>query len=627
MIKIKKVRKTKKEIIKTNEKKEEMKIQNFLDISAPATIKFYQDYFICGNNFKSVWVIRDYPTETSEQAILKHLGEMSGVTVRLYISRLSAFEERNIINNATNKNKMNLYKSTQMNDKVKAEMNLNDMAQLVANMHREKEPLLKASVFIETASASLETLKDLQANVMAELTRNKLGIDRLLLRQKEGFTAVQPCGFNTFKRQFERVLPAQSVANLYPFSYSGKTDANGFYLGHDKYGSNIIVDFNKRGGDKVNSNILILGNSGQGKSYLMKLITTILLESGKSGIILDAEEEYEELVENLEGNYIDITSTCKINVLEPKLFFTQVNEQLAEDDPNVEEEQGLKQMQTNIISNHITFLRDFFRSYKSFTDEQLDTIEIMLQKLYRLFNLTNTTDFTKVKKTSFPTLSDFYTLLKDEYNRLEEDNKYQEIYTKDMLQKLLLGLNSMCVGSQSHIFNGHTTIEDDRLICFNIKSLLDADQSLRNALMFNIIAYMADKLITKGNTFADIDELYLLLGDLKIVEYIRNFMKRVRKRESLLILASQNIEDFDLPKVREYTKPLFSIPTYKFLFNFGETNPKTIMNLLQLNEEEYNIIKYPQRGQCLFKCGSETFNLQVKSPKYKAELFGEGGGR
>ena len=66
-----------------------------------------------------------------------------------------------------------------------------------------------------------------------------------------------PSGRDMFKEQFERVLPATSVANLFPFNYSGKTDPHGIYLGADKFGSNIIVDFNRRSDDKTNANILI----------------------------------------------------------------------------------------------------------------------------------------------------------------------------------------------------------------------------------------------------------------------------------------------------------------------------------------------------------------------------------
>ena len=110
-----------------------------------------------------------------------------------------------------------------------------------------------------------------------------------------------PSGYNLFKDQFERVLPASSVANLYPFNYSGKTDPHGFYIGRDKFGSNVLVDFNRRADDKTNANILILGNSGQGKSYLLKLLLTNLRESGMHICALDPEMEYEDLTNNLEG--------------------------------------------------------------------------------------------------------------------------------------------------------------------------------------------------------------------------------------------------------------------------------------------------------------------------------------
>ena len=129
-----------------------------------------------------------------------------------------------------------------------------------------------------------------------ELARSKISVDRLMLRQKEGFLSVLPVGANMFGTQYERVLPVNSVANLYPFNYSGKTDPNGIYIGRDKFGSNVLVDFDRRAEDKTTSNILILGNSGQGKSYLLKLLLTNIRESGKSIICLDPENEVRQEV-------------------------------------------------------------------------------------------------------------------------------------------------------------------------------------------------------------------------------------------------------------------------------------------------------------------------------------------
>ena len=61
--------------------------------------------------------------------------------------------------------------------------------------------------------------------------------------------------YNSFASQFERVLPASSVANLYPFNYRVKQIQMDSI--DDKYGTNIIVDFDRRAEDKTNSNILI----------------------------------------------------------------------------------------------------------------------------------------------------------------------------------------------------------------------------------------------------------------------------------------------------------------------------------------------------------------------------------
>ncbi len=208
---------------------EEIREQDFLDMIAPSTIRFYTDYFICGNTFRSVWALREYPTVTEE------------------------------------------------------------------------------------------------------LVRCKLNVDRLILQQKRGFQTVIPGGRNEFGEQFERVLPASSVANLYPFNYSGKTDTCGFYIGKDKYGSNVLVDFNQRAEDKTNGSILILGNSGQGKSYLLKLILCNLREAGMRILCLDPEMEYKELTQHMDGCFVDLMDgSYMINPLEPKMWAVGEMEENAE---------------------------------------------------------------------------------------------------------------------------------------------------------------------------------------------------------------------------------------------------------------------------------------------------------
>ena len=78
-------------------------IKDFLDMIAPSVIDFKVDHFLCGNTYRCVWALREYPTSTDEQAILRHLGEMDGVTIRIYTRQVTASEEKRIIHNAANR--------------------------------------------------------------------------------------------------------------------------------------------------------------------------------------------------------------------------------------------------------------------------------------------------------------------------------------------------------------------------------------------------------------------------------------------------------------------------------------------------------------------------------------------
>ena len=450
----------------------------------------------------------------------------------------------------------------------------------------------------------------------AELVRSKLGADQLLLRQQDGFLSSNPMGRSTFGIQYERVLPASSVANLYPFNYSGKIDSKGFYVGRDRYGSNIIVDLDRRAEDKTTASALILGNTGQGKSYLLKLLLCNVLEAGKAALSLDSEHEMEDLCNALGGCFLDLLSgQYRINLLEPRRW---------DDGSEPEDLDAPPAFRGSLLSQHISFLRDIFRVYKGFDTPHIDALELMVEQLYQKWGISDKTDFQRMGPTDYPILSDLYDTIEETYQNYDGE---WALYPREMLRDLLLGLHSMCKGADARFFNGHTNISSSRFLVFCVKGLDNVAQNLRDTLLFNILSYMSDQLLTAGNTVAAIDELYLWLSNPTAVTYIRNSLKRVRKKESALILASQNLEDFDQPGIRELTRPLFAIPTHQFLFNAGSVDKKFYTANLQLEPSEFELIRYPQRGVCLYKCGNERYLLEVHAPPHKEALFGTAGGR
>ena len=630
--------------------------KDFLDMIAPAAVKFNTDSYVLGGLYRCVLALRGYPAVTEELALLSHICNKAGVTLHLYARQVTAAEEDAIYHRAVNKNRLDRSSQDNLKRSVTAEANLQDVAAIIAGARKNREPLIHCAVFLELAAKSPEELRRLRDEVGAELTRAKLAADPLLLRQREGFLSANPAGRNALGAQFERVLPASSVANLYPINYSGKNDPHGFYIGNDHYGSDILLDLDRRTPDKTNSSVLILGNSGEGKSYLLKLLICNLLESGKTVICLDPEQELTWLCDKLGGCYADLMGgQFRINFLEAKRWDvdmagapveaqrsgfdgersrSRMNELSppggsegygacgddGEDNPDAPE----AFRQKSPLSQHISFLKDFFRAYKPFTHQQVDTLELMLERLYRKWGISDKTDFSAMGPEDWPIAEDLYAVLEDAYEHYDREDS--PLYPRELLRELLLGLHSMCRGAESVYFNGRTNITSTRFLVFGVKDLIHANSSVKDALLFNLLSYLSDQLLTQGNTVATLDELYLWLSNLTTIEYIRNCLKRVRKRNSAMILASQNLEDFDIQGVRELTRPLFAIPTHQFLFHGGKVDRKFYMDNLQLESAEYDLISAPQRGVCLFKCGTDRNLLDVHAPPHKHALITGGEG-
>lgn len=559
--------------------------KDFLDMIAPAAVRFNTDHYILGGACHCALALRSYPTSTEELALLRGLGERSG--------------------------------TSDMKQTVTAEANLQDVASLVSAMHRNREPLIHCAVYLDLAAKDLESLRSLREEVMGELVRSKLGVDRILLRQQDGFLSVNPAGRNALGTEFERVLPASSVANLFPFNYSGKTDPPGVLCGPGQVRQQYHCGPGPEGGRQDQRQHPHSGQLGAGEilppeaaplqSAGVRQIRDLLRSRARAG---GAVRQSGRLFRGPDERAVPHQSPGAQGV--------------GRGGPG---RPGGPRGVPEALPAQPAYLvpADFFRSYKEFSDRHVDAIELMLERLYEKWGIHDGTDFSRMHPVDFPVLSDLYAMIEDAYqNYVREENP---LFPRELLQEVLLGLHSMCRGAESRFFNGYTNITSARFLVFGVKGLLQASGNVKNALLFNVLSFLSDKLLTEGNTAASIDELYLFLSNPTTIEYIRNFMKRVRKKDSSVLLASQNIEDFALPGVAELTKLLFSIPTHQFLFNAGSIDRRFFMDNLQLEESEYELIRYPQRGVCLYKCGNERYLLEVHAPPYKEKLFGKAGGR
>ena len=148
----------------TPEQAEEIRTKDFFDMILPGTIKFLSDHYIVGDSYRCVWAIREYPPTTEEQAILSQLADRNGVTLRIYHRLVESMEQRKIIQNATRRNRLKSG-GNDVSETIEAEGNLQDVIELLANLRKNKEPLLHCSVFIELKAKGMEKLKELQSDI------------------------------------------------------------------------------------------------------------------------------------------------------------------------------------------------------------------------------------------------------------------------------------------------------------------------------------------------------------------------------------------------------------------------------------------------------------------------------
>lgn len=609
---------------------DEPSIKNFVDLVAPSIMHFKNpNYYVIGNTYRSVFAVRSYATQTEQQALLKSLGEKEGVTLHIYSRIVNAIERKKVINNAERSSKSKVNNSNNMSDATEGLENLKDLQQVLSRSYKNNEMLLHCAVYIEVIANSYDELKTLIDSVSQILVDSRISKDVLYLQQRDGFMSVAPFGYNVFKEEFERILPSSSVANLFPFSYSGKTDPEGNIIGKDVNGSNILIDFDRRTADKTNGHIAIFGNSGEGKSWLTKLLICNFRQAGKKLYSIDVESEFFDVTKNLGGTNVDMMNgKYFINVLEPKLI-KNVDDPISEVDLELAATTKVTQ-----LAQHIAFLRDFFHVYKpELSDKMLNIIELMLDKTYEYKNITPATNLNLLKPEEFPILKDFYNVIELELKNYDSIALNKQIhYKKDDLHNLLLALNSICVGNDSMYFNGYTNIPNADHINFGIQEMLNTNDNLKNAMYLNIFSFMQHRYFAEGtekdgNTVVICDELHEVIKSFIVVNYIRSFIKRGRKHNSNILIASQNLEDLMLPEIISYTKPLFSIPTHRFLFFPGNVDRNEFRRLASIAPNEYELIDSPNQGFCLLCSGDERFHCHVIAPEYKAKIFGTAGGR
>ena len=406
-----------------------------------------------------------------------------------------------------------------------------------------------------------------------------------------------------------------------PFNGSGLIDEKGYYVGTDEDGRMIAVSTFYKGGDRTNSNIVIEGASGSGKSFLAKKIMLNEWLNGCSIYIIDPESEYRPLCKLLQGKWIDCSGGKGENV--GRINPLQVNSVDKQGDFDEDDEEY--NVTKSALALHLDFLSSFFKLYYPEMSSLSNSLLMeTLEELYKEFGITYDTDVEGFKNEDFPIMEDLYNLLEKKAN--DENEKHQV-----ELEELRAIIRGLAIGNNAEIFNGYTTIKmDNSFVCLDVYSLQGASENVKRCQYFNILRYCQDQAFKDRTSkcYVVCDEAYLLI-DKKVpqsIEFMRNFCKRARKYECGLITITQSLVDFLAPEVKQYGQAILDNSTYKFFFGIDGQDLQEVVDLYNLNTEEKAILSQKEQGRGLFFVGTGHQVINVKALEWELPYL-IGGGR
>ena len=597
---------------------------SLLNILTPVGgLEYMKDHFRVGDYLGKVYVITKYPQKVD----IGWLENIANIPNTVCTLNISTTEKDNLLQNISKGIRQNEIELDSIKDEIlrqRTEREINDAKELIEKIDFNGETIVYVTIAIMVIAENMEELKARSKQVLTKLTTMQMKGRLLTNLSKESFKLMSPFSITEpiIKNIADRNMLQSTWIGGLPFSSSGFNDEKRYYFARDINGGIVILDSWKRGGDRTNSNFVIMGTAGVGKSTVAKHLIINEYMTNTKVILIDPEKEYKELTEKLGGKWIDVGSG-KGGIINPlQIKSVPLDE---ENEVNVAYKDEGKGM--GAMALHFQTLRTFFKLlYPELTQIQLAYLEETLEELYAKFGITWDTKIKGMKNDQFPIMKDLFDLLQLKIES-EENAQKKKIYS--LLQSLIRGIS---VGAEKGLFNGYTSIEDNaKIVCFDTFNLQNASDKIKKAQYFNIVTYCWEIMSRnkKEKTMLVCNEAYLLI-DKEVPQtliFLRNVAKRCRKYEGSLVIISHSVVDFLDSSVKMYGQAILDMATYKILMGTDSQNLEETSELFKLSEAQMDFLYKKQRGLGLFIIGSNRIFVRFDIFPIEFEYMGKGGGR
>ena len=549
------------------------------------------------------------------------------------------------IDRAVMEKEAKLERTFRSSEMIEKQADIESLQALLQDLKTNNEQLFDVSIHIRVEEENRKEMRNI-------LKQYGFRYSDLFGRQVDAFVSSSVNRIDTLK-PFYRSMPSMTIASSFPMVDSIMQDPKGFCIGTSTAsGYPVFADFftrDSRAG-RINSNMMVIGKSGSGKSYATKMILTNLAADRTKMFILDPEQEYDKMTLNLGGKVIDV-GTNKSGILNPFHVMASLEDldDAAADMENIEDEdfdELLNKGTNKTFFTHLQFLEQFFRAIlEGISSDAFEMLNTIIVELYNKKGINQFTNIGALKAEDYPIFDDLFALIKEKL-KTETDAFYRNnlLILETYIQKFATG------GRNSDLWNGPTSIlTDENLITFNFQTLFASkNNKLANAQMLLVFKYLNNEIINnkkfnddyyqktgndiKRQIVVAVDEAHMFIDPDSPValNFMAEMAKRIRKYQGMEIVITQNIKDFlGTPEIQRRSAAIINACQYSMILQLA---PNDMADLLQLykaaggiNETEQEGIVTAPRGRAFFITSpmSRSF-IDIFALPSVVQIMGEG---
>lgn len=567
--------------------------------------------------------IKNYPLFL-EGGFLDRIVNIPNINVSMTINE--SIDSSKILNilNANFKSVLADYNTSKnLSDVTEMQSLMNNYKLLIEQISANDEKIKEVSIVMAVTGSKKqreETIKEIKRN--AEIYQIKVDVPKL--RQMELWQSYDLSNRNV--KDYPMFVPTLTFASSFPFSEIYHNDSNGWLIGEDAgYGLPAFFDPFYLNNERTSHNISIVGSTGCGKSYLMKLLVCNEFARGTKIFLFDIENEYQKFVERNNGEYIDLSSKSLINPLQVR--FVQTND---EDDENTH----------NILSKHLGFLETFFTTvFQNITEKELVVLLDIVEKFYKTFGITkNTTleQFERFNSRDYPIFSELYDYLIEYKKKVTNKEESRILVNIEVLLKRLI------IGQDANLFNGYTTIDlSNDLIAFNLQELMfNSSRRLINTQMINLLTFLNNEIVSNkkiNDTKEDkkrglivVDEFHSFIDEENptLLKYFASLTRKLRKYSYGMVLGTQSIQDLvGTAQILRNATAIFNNCQYQFTGMLKDDDLQALEKIYannKLTETQKAFLTRCNQGQFLINItNKQRLRINVYATPLESYYMGE----